>query len=306
MIEVDLPTGGAAGSLLLRSFTACLASVTETPEHALPDEPAPDLAEAVRVWRTWLAARGLGLVEVGQPAGFTMPGYWIAVVAGAEPGGPSAALVFGTPPGIVLGPGRPDLVGRAAADLPVERGFVLAALDPAVRADAAADRTVLRGRVEAIAVADRATAPMRLVPSAQALAGHGLAGDRYAQHAGTFTPARRTTRGYDLTLIEAEAVDALTAGDVQLAYAEARRNLVTRGIDLNALVGRRFRVGDVECLGQRLCEPCIHLERLTERGVLRGLIHRGGLRADVLTDGTITAGATIEALDDPDGPPGSY
>ena len=78
--------------------------------------------------------------------------------------------------------------------------------------------------------------------------------------------------------------------------ADARRNVVTRGIDLNALVGRRFRVGDVECLGQRLCEPCAHLERLTVPGTLRGLIHRGGLRADVLTDGTISVGDTIETL----------
>jgi len=83
-----------------------------------------------------------------------------------------------------------------------------------------------------------------------------------------------------------------------LGYAEARRNVVTRGIDLNALVGRRFRIGDVECLGQRLCEPCAHLERLTSKGVLRGLIHRGGLRADVLTGGQVTTGAVLETVDE--------
>ena len=66
---------------------------------------------------------------------------------------------------------------------------------------------------------------------------------------------------------------------------------VTRGIDLNALVGERFRVGDVECFGQRLCEPCAHLERLAPPGTLRPpLIHKGGLRADVLTDGEISVG----------------
>jgi len=86
-------------------------------------------------------------------------------------------------------------------------------------------------------------------------------------------------------------------GDRRLGYAQARRNLVTRGINLNALVGRRFRVGEVECVGRRLCEPCAHLERLTTHGVLRGLIHRGGLRADVLTDGNIHVGAVIETID---------
>ena len=68
---------------------------------------------------------------------------------------------------------------------------------------------------------------------------------------------------------------------------------MTRGIDLNALVGKRFVIGEVECVGQRLCEPCAHLERLTEPGTLRGLIHRGGLRADVLTDGTLRVGDEI-------------
>jgi MOSC domain-containing protein YiiM len=71
--------------------------------------------------------------------------------------------------------------------------------------------------------------------------------------------------------------------------------VLTRGIDLNALVGRRFTVGGVECIGQRLCEPCAHLERLTP-GTLRPLIHRGGLRADVLTDGEIRTGAPVVAL----------
>ena len=83
----------------------------------------------------------------------------------------------------------------------------------------------------------------------------------------------------------------------QFAPEEARRNIVTRGIDLNALVGERFRVGDVECFGQRLCQPCAHLERLTAQagkpGTLRALIHIAGLRADVLSDGEIRVGDPI-------------
>ncbi|MEA2306870.1 MAG: hypothetical protein QOH43_4150, partial [Solirubrobacteraceae bacterium] len=78
-----------------------------------------------------------------------------------------------------------------------------------------------------------------------------------------------------------------------LAPEAARRNVVTRGIDLDALVGRRFRVGEVVCAGRRPCEPCAHLERLTEPGTLRGLVHRGGLRADVLTGGTIRLGDPV-------------
>ena len=150
----------------------------------------------------------------------------------------------------------------------------------------------------ALALAEVATGPMRLVNEAQALAGQGLAGDRYAAKAGTFTPADGIGVGYDLTLVQAEVLDELLLPEGRrLGYAEARRNVVTRGIDLNALVGRRFRVGEVECLGQRLCEPCSHLERLTTRGALRGLIHRGGLRADLLTDGLISTGAVVETVD---------
>ena len=98
------------------------------------------------------------------------------------------------------------------------------------------------------------------------------------------------SRGHDLTLIEAEVVD-----DLGLAPEVPRRNVVTRGIDLNALVGRRFRVGEVECEGQRLCEPCAHLQRLTDPGLLRPLVHRGGLRADIVSGGVIRVGDVVVA-----------
>jgi MOSC domain-containing protein YiiM len=206
-----------------------------------------------------------------------------------------AVLMFGTPSGVVLSPQDPSLLGRASLELPVQRGYVLAGFDPALPAPAAVPP--LQGTVVAIAIAATATGPMRLVEEAQALAGRGLAGDRYAAKAGTFTPTGGSGDGYDLTLIQAEVLDELVlAEDRRLGYAEARRNVVTRGLDLNALVGRRFRVGEAECVGQRLCEPCSHLERLTTKGVLRGLIHRGGLRADVLTDGRIGIGSAIETL----------
>jgi MOSC domain-containing protein YiiM len=161
------------------------------------------------------------------------------------------------------------------------------------------DRDALRlaGRIEAIAIAADAQAPMVRVERAQARAGRGLEGDRYYDQRGTFSNVHG--RGYDLTLIEAEVIDALELPQRQLAPEEARRNLLTRGIDLNALVGRPFTIGTVKCLGQRLCEPCAHLERLTagagKPGTLRALIHKGGLRADILSDGEIHVGDEITA-----------
>ena len=299
MIEVDLPQAEAVPAVT-RSFAACVASVTETPMADVP-QPQADLAGAISHWRSWLAGRGAGLVTLAKPATFNWPGYWLAVLGQPAPTPDAdeltAVLMFGTPSGVVLSPQDPDLLGRAATDLPIREGYVLSGLDPAFIAPTS-PLPRLTGAVVAIAMAERATGEMHTVGHAKALANRGLDGDRYAAKAGTFTPAKDTARGYDLTLIEAEALDALTLPDgSQLGYAEARRNVVTRGIDLNALVGRRFRVGDVECLGQRLCEPCSHLERLTTKGALRGLIHRGGLRADVLSDGEVTIGDGIETID---------
>ena len=299
MIEVDLPEGDTVPELV-RSFAACVASATETPIAEVP-QPQADFSGAIGHWRSWLAGRGAGLVTIARPASFNWPGYWLAVLghpgpsAGADDA--TAVLMFGSPSGVVLSPQDSSLVGRAATDLPVRDGYVLSGLDPALITPTS-PLPPLRGRVEAIAVAERATGEMHTVDQARALAGRGLEGDRYAAKAGTFTPANDAARGYDLTLIEAEVLDSLTLPEGRsLGYAEARRNVVTRGIGLNALVGRRFRVGDVECLGQRLCEPCSHLERLTTKGALRGLIHRGGLRADVLSDGDVVTGALIEVID---------
>lgn len=289
MIDVELREGAEPG--LVSAFASCLASVMEADVEELP-VPTDGLRGAVAHWRSWLAGRGFGLVLVGQPRKFSWPGYWLAVLDGER-----AVLMFGTPSGVVLSPQDPGLVGRPASELPISEGFVLAPLDPAsVTTAAPAPRHA--GTAVGLAVAESATAPMRTVHSARAQAGRGLEGDRYAAKAGTFTPADATLKGYDLTLIEAEVLDELVLpGGAALGYADARRNVITRGVNLNALVGRRFRIGDVECIGQRLCEPCAHLERLTTTGVLRSLIHRGGLRADVLSDGDISVGAVIQTVD---------
>jgi MOSC domain-containing protein YiiM len=121
------------------------------------------------------------------------------------------------------------------------------------------------------------------VESVAALAGKGLKGDRQFCEEGA-------RPGGALTLIEAEALE-----DVGLSGAQSRRQVVVRGVRLNDLVGKRFRVGNVECVGVELCEPCLHLQRLTRPGIIKDLIHRGGLNADILTDGQITVGDAVSA-----------
>jgi MOSC domain-containing protein YiiM len=148
--------------------------------------------------------------------------------------------------------------------------------------------------IELIALAAEAEGPMNAVSVAEAIEGRGLLGDRYERQAGTFSNPKGG--GYDLTLVEAETLEELSAKGVELSPIEARRNIVVRGIALDDLIGRRFRVGEVECFSQRRCEPCSHLERLTRPGVLRGLLHRGGLRAGILSGGRIRTGDSVEAL----------
>ena len=290
MIDVELPPGPAAGELV-RGFAACLASVTEVPVAELP-LPDDDLAHALGAWRSWLAEHGSGLVPIADPVRFQWAGWWIAVVEDAS--SPVAVLAFGTPPGVVLSPQEPALLGRATADLPIREAYAVASLDPVLlRRSAAPD---LRGTVEGLAVAPAAELPMQLLDVARAREGRGLEGDRYAAGAGTFSSRGGRRPGYDLTLIAAEVLDELAAAGQPLDFAGTRRNVLTRGIDVNALVGRRFRIGDVQCEGRRLCEPCVHLDRLSGPGILRPLIHRGGLRVDVLADGQIRLGAEIATV----------
>lgn len=144
------------------------------------------------------------------------------------------------------------------------------------------------GRVEAINVGPERQLPGP-VERVAAHAGKGLVGNRYYFHDGA-APGRA------LTLIAAEALEAMAAEHgIDLTAAESRRNVLTRGIDLNALVGRRFRVGGVECEGVELCHPCKHLEGRTKPGVIKGLANRGGLNADILTDGEIAVGDEVVA-----------
>ena len=152
-----------------------------------------------------------------------------------------------------------------------------------------------RGTVEGIYLASNAMEPLVAVDRVKAVVGLGLEGDRYFHKRGTFS--NKPKRGREVTLIEAETIDALRSDyGLEVEAGDPRRNIVTRGVPLNHLVGRRFEVGDATLEGIRLCEPCTHLGKLTNDEIKRALVHRGGLRADVVEGGEISAGDQIHPL----------
>ena len=242
---------------------------------------APDgTDDPVRFFRQWLAERNLGLVPIAEPAAFDWAGKWIAVVDGTK--GRHAVVMFGSPSGPWFDP------ASAYDGAPVVAGWMLTPLDLQLPTEAPYGDVAGVGTVAGILIGPAAEASLVQVDAAEALPGRGLAGDRYAAGVGTFSAPGR---GYELTLVEGEVLD-----EIQLSWEDARRNIVTTGISLNALVGKTFRVGPVECVGRRLAEPCAHLERLARPGLLRPLVHRGGLRADILSGGMVSIGDEISAI----------
>ena len=151
---------------------------------------------------------------------------------------------------------------------------------------------MFEGKVISINIAPSAEAPMQSVDEARAVPGKGLEGDRYFVRQGTFYKPQPDR---ELTLIEAEAIEAMKHElNVDYGLSDSRRNIVTRNVPLNHLVGKEFMIGEVKVRGLRLCEPCSHLQKLSHEKVLPGLVHRGGLRAQILTEGTIRIGETIK------------
>ena len=248
----------------------CLSEILGFPA---PEAPG-DSVEPIRFFRQWLAEHNLGLVPIAEPASFDWPGKWIAVVK------LHALVMFGSPSGVWLDP-----AGAYGGGTRITAGWMLTPLDLHLPAERPYGTEAGVGSVAAILLAPAAEAPLTRVDAAVALPGRGLAGDRYADGQGTFSAAGR---GYELTLVQAEVLD-----EIELSWEDARRNIVTTGISLNALVGKEFRIGQVECVGRRLAEPCAHLEKLARPGLLRPLVHRGGLRADILSGGTISVGDEI-------------
>ena len=227
----------------------------------------------------WLGARNLRLVAADPREALISPGFWIA-----EHHDGRCVVMFDESP---YGVGAPVDVSPGE----LRRALVLAPLDPARPSGRLPEQPAGSGVVEALLTAARAEDAIETHTRVELLAGRGIPGDRYFEGIGTFSASEK--HGQQLTLIEAEVLDALRDEGLELTPADARRNVVTRGIELNALVGQEFQIGAVRCIGRRLCEPCSHLQRLTGTALLRPLVHRGGLRADILTSGVVQVGDRV-------------
>ena len=152
------------------------------------------------------------------------------------------------------------------------------------------------GRISGIQITPDGEGKLESVNQVRAVAGQGLEGDRYFFKTGTYSKKHEPSR--EATFIEAEALEALGRDySLELSGVESRRNITTRGVALNHLVGRTFRAGGAVFKGLRLCEPCGHLETLTGRPVRPGLVHRGGLRTQILETGTVRIGDFIEVIE---------
>ena len=289
MREVGLPPG--VGTLETASFAACLATILELPLDTLPrlrSDEDPALG-----WTTsrWLGGLGLGIVPIADPGAFSWAGPWMARIRSPDADERRFVVMFGVPSGKVWDPAHPDPGGRGTVERAwIEDGFLLAAADIALARPAALPAPDGRGRLEGIFVSSSAGEPASSLSRVRALADQGLEGDRHVAGTGTFPSG---LPGSALTLIEAEVCESF---DPPLRPEEHRRNMVTRGIALNALVGRDFMVGQVTCRGRRLCEPCTVVDRYASRPVLRALVHRGGLRASILEDGEVAVGDVIRAV----------
>jgi hypothetical protein len=273
---MNLENSDRSVSPFANELRACLSEILggPLPQAAETDDP-------VRYYKQWLAERNLGLVPIDNAAAFDWPGQWIAVLGDDQ--AEHALVMFGSPSGVWLDPSNAHYEGAR-----IEAGWMLTPLDLHLPTERPYDTAPAIGTVAAILITAHAEAPLSRVDEAEALAGRGLAGDRYAAGRGTFSGPGR---GYELTLAEAEVLD-----EIRLPWEDARRNIVTRDISLNGLVGQRFRIGSVECIVRRLAEPCAHLEKLARPGLLRPLVHRGGLRADIIKGGVICLGDDIEAI----------
>lgn len=282
MRPVAVPETGL--SIDAMTFLACLAAVLELPLDKLPRLAEHEDPAAGWTVSRWLGGIGLGLAKVAGPQQFSWAGPWIARVR--APGGDRRSVVmYGVPSGVAWDPAG----GRPVEPAWIEEGFLLAAADIALALPPRPGPPSGTGTIEQIWTAPEAGAPARSCEAAWAVAGQGLDGDRAYEGTGTFPSG---LPGSALTLISAEVCESFGP---PLSPDEHRRNLVTRGIDLNQLVGHEFMIGQVRCRGMRLCEPCMVIQRRASRPLLRPLIHRAGLRADILTSGPIQAGDQIAA-----------
>lgn len=281
MKEVELPRSELP--LETATLLACLATILELSFDELPRPAAGEDPATGWTLSRWLGGLGLGLAAVAEPRSFSWAGPWIARLGQRGSVTSRFVVMYGVPSGVVWDPARGDTI----AELSIEDGFVVAAADVALALPPQQPAPAGSGRLEEICVMSAAGQPVRKLETVRAIAGVGLEGDRYVSGKGTFPSG---PPGSALTIIAAEVCETF---EPPLAPHEHRRNLVTRGIDLNGLVGRNFMIGDLQCRGMRLCEPCTVVQRYAARPVLRQLVHRGGLRVDILKDGVITVGDEV-------------
>jgi hypothetical protein len=231
----------------------------------------------------WLSSRNLRLVAADPREPEISPGFWIA-----EHHDGRCVVMFDESP----------YAASAPADVSpseLRRALVLVPLDPTHPSGSAPQPSVpAAGVVKALLTAPHAEDAIQTNTSVALHAGRGIPGDRYFDGSGTFSASEK--HGQQLTLFEAEVLDALRNDGLHLTPADARRNVVTRGIDLNALVGHEFQIGTARCIRRRLCEPCSHLQRLTSTALLRPMVHRGGLRADIIASGVVQAQPLVGCL----------
>jgi hypothetical protein len=281
--EVALPE--AVEDAERESFRAALATILELPLDSVPHLGGePDPATGWSVSR-WIGGLGLGLVPVANARTFAWAGPWLARVR-AESGSTRFVVMYGVPSGVVWDPAGDGVIENGG----IVDGFLVAAADIALARPPRPEVPRGVGSLEQIWIAPAAGEPAVPLETVQAWAGRGLAGDRHTVGKGTFPSF---LPGSALTLIEAEVCDSFNP---PLTADEHRRNLVSRGIDLNCLVGSEFTIGTVPCRGMRLCEPCTVVDGYASRPILRQLVHRGGLRADILADGQLHIGDEITAF----------
>jgi len=243
MKEVALPDSKL--SLDVASFLACLATILELPVERMPTPGASeDPAKGWTVSR-WLGGLGLGLARIADPASFSWVGPWIARIRTPGEDDRRSVVMYGVPSGVLWDPSGNPTNERVV----IEDGFLIAATDIAQALPPQASAPIKSGTVETNWIASAAGKPATAAQTVRAIAGWGLEGDRHVVGTGTFPSG---LPGSALTLIEAEVCESF---EPSLSPNEHRRNVVTRGIDLNGLVGREFTIGDVRCRGMRLCEP---------------------------------------------------
>jgi MOSC domain-containing protein YiiM len=160
----------------------------------------------------------------------------------------------------------------------------------------------MQGTVEGIYITGVASTPMQSVTSAVAIAGKGLEGDRYAAGVGFYSPNPTTEGARELTLIEQESIQVVQESGIAFEGVDSRRNVMTRNVRLGELLGKRFTIGEVVCEGVRDCPPCVHLNELTGETVMPLLVHTGGMRARIVTGGTIAVGDRITVVGPSAGP----